>query len=69
MYTCGYVIDTHQFISDPTIIYIYPVTMVSVGYHCGVSVIILYIPQFELAVKHLGISISLMLTISQEQSL
>ena len=34
-------------------IYIYPVTMVSVVYHCGSSVIY---PQFELAVKHLGIN-------------
>ena len=30
-----------------------PVTMVSVGYHCGLSVIY---PQFELAVRHLGIN-------------
>ena len=33
--------------------FIYPVTMVSVGYHCGLSVIY---PQFELAVRHLGIN-------------
>ena len=33
--------------------YIYPVTMVSVGYHCGLSIIY---PQFELAVRHLGIN-------------
>ena len=33
--------------------YIYPVTMVSMGYHCGLSVIY---PQFELAVRHLGIN-------------
>ena len=32
---------------------IYPVTMVSVAYHCGLSVIY---PQFELAVRHLGIN-------------
>ena len=31
----------------------YPATMVSVGYHCGLSVIY---PQFELAVRHLGIN-------------
>ena len=34
-------------------VFIYPVTMVSVGYHCGLSVIY---PQFELAVRHLGIN-------------
>ena len=34
-------------------IIIYPVTMVNMGYHCGLSVIY---PQFELAVRYLGIN-------------
>ena len=45
-------------------VYIYPVTMVSVRYHCGLSVIY---PQFELAVRHLGINH--LLTITNEQTL
>ena len=45
---------------------IYPVTMVSVGYHCGLSVIY---PQFELAVRHLGINHYILLTVTNEQSL
>ena len=47
-------------------IYIYPVTMVSVGYHCGLSVIY---PQFELAVRHLEINHYILLTVTNEQSL
>ena len=32
------------------------VTMGNVGYHCGSSIPHIYIPQFELAVRHLGIN-------------
>ena len=42
-------------VRGPIYIYvcIYPVTMVSVGYHRGLAVIY---PQFELAVRHFGIN-------------
>ena len=52
--------------SSSVYVCIYPVTMVSVGYHCGLSVIY---PQSEVAVRHLGINHYILLTVTNEQSL
>ena len=46
--------DVHTYVHIHMVhMYIYPVTMVNVGNHCGLSVIY---PQFELAVRHLWIN-------------